>query len=86
MDIILTNNAITFPQTLYDGNIFRYRLEQDGSIRNIYSDGTLPAGVKGGQAWRFVSGEAVYPLMEIISAPRRIGDVRSWPVRMDWPD
>ena len=32
-DIILQTNAITLPVTLYDGNIFRYDLEPDGTIR-----------------------------------------------------
>ena len=64
VDIILQNNAITLPQTLYDGNVVRFDLQADGTIAqgqnsvfNQYYYGT----VKGGGVLEVVSDGTVYP-------------------------
>jgi len=52
-DIILQTNAITLPQDLYDGNIFRYDLQSDGTIR--YGKSLFNYNARGGCSLDIIS-------------------------------
>jgi len=68
VNILLKSNAVTLPVNLYDGNHYRYDLQEDGVIRTGHSQGagifygpyTLPPGVLGGAALKIVSGGNTY--------------------------
>ena len=61
-DIILQTNAITLPVTLYDGNIFRYDLEPDGTIRQ--GRYLFNYNARGGCSLEIISQGTTYPFPE----------------------
>lgn len=58
-DIFLQTNAISLPEDLYDGNIFKYDLQPDGTIRS--GRHLFDAGTKGGCSLDIISGGTTYP-------------------------
>ena len=61
-DIILQTNAITLPEDLYDGNVFRYDLQPDGTIR--YGKSLFNYNATGGCSLDIISNGSTYTFPE----------------------
>lgn len=62
-DIILASNVVTLPKDLYDGNLSKFDIQQDGTIKTGQSNlfyQYYAYGLKGGLAMELVSGATTY--------------------------
>ena len=61
-DIFLQTNAITLPLDFYDGNVFRYDLQPDGTIR--YGKNLFNYNARGGCSLNIISDGSTYTFPE----------------------